>query len=110
MRRKEHALEAVLPHLTAKTTSLVLSSRVPEHDFSAQYSMITTALDCIKCISQIQKQSIKMLMTVFQISHLCQSEVLCFDPDTPGDGFEDFSSAGVLLAHAHQKLRHIHKK
>lgn len=46
-----------------------------------------------------------------EICHLCQSEVLRFDPDTPGDGFEDFSSAGVLLAHTHQKLEtHKHKK
>lgn len=44
---------------------------------------------------------------IFYVSNLCQSEVLWFDPDIPGDGLEDFSSAGVLLAHTHQKLTHI---
>lgn len=36
--------------------------------------------------------------------YLSQSEVFWFNPHTSGNGLEHFSSAGALLAHAHQKL------
>lgn len=43
--------------------------------------------------------SIKILKKKENKSNLCQSEVLRFDPHTPGNGFKDLSCAGVLLTH-----------
>lgn len=45
-----------------------------------------------------------------KLTNLCYSEVLGFDPHAPGDGFQHLSCAGVLLAHAHQKLEETQKK
>lgn len=80
---QEHALKAILSHLREKIKSNI------------QSNLITSFCHSMKHL-------------ILKISNLCQSEVLWFDPHTPGDGFKDFSSAGVLLAHTHQKLTYTH--
>lgn len=79
--RQEHALEAVLPHLRG------------ESNIQSNLQHICNSLKDWMC----------------KTSDLCQSEVLWLDPHAPGDRLEDLSSAGVLLAHAHQELTHTRR-